>query len=55
MTVGAAAIRPLRRPALEAVGLAKHFGGVTALDDVSLWALAGEVTADDLSVAEDPA
>ena len=45
MTVGAAAIRPLRRPVLEAVGLAKHFGGVTALDDVSLWALAGEVTA----------
>jgi ABC-type sugar transport system ATPase subunit len=30
---------------LEAVALAKHFGGVTALDDVSLWALAGEVTA----------
>lgn len=30
---------------LEAVGLAKHFGGVTALDDVSLWALPGEVTA----------
>ena len=30
---------------LEAVALAKHFGGVTALDDVSLWALPGEVTA----------
>jgi ABC-type sugar transport system ATPase subunit len=30
---------------LEAVALVKHFGGVTALDDVSLWALAGEVTA----------
>ena len=33
------------RPLLEAVSLTKHFGGVTALDDVSLWALAGEVTA----------
>jgi simple sugar transport system ATP-binding protein len=36
---------PPRRPLLEAVSLTKHFGGVTALDDVSLWAVAGEVTA----------
>jgi ABC-type sugar transport system ATPase subunit len=38
-------VRPPRRPLLEAVSLTKHFGGVTALDDVSLWAVAGEVTA----------
>jgi ABC-type sugar transport system ATPase subunit len=42
---GAAATRPIRPPTLEAVSLTKHFGGVTALDGVSLWALAGEVTA----------
>src|SRR5262245_43271490 len=42
---GRAVIRPLRRPMLDAAALAKHFGGVTALDDVSLWALPGEVTA----------
>jgi len=38
-------VRPPRPPLLEAVSLTKHFGGVTALDDVSLWAVAGEVTA----------
>src|SRR5262245_23094837 len=37
--------RAVRRRVLEGVSLTKHFGGVTALDDVSLWALAGEVTA----------
>jgi hypothetical protein len=36
---------PVHRRVLDAVSLTKHFGGVTALDDVSLWALAGEVTA----------
>jgi ABC-type sugar transport system ATPase subunit len=40
-----AAPGPIRRPVLDAVSLTKHFGGVRALDDVSLWALAGEVTA----------
>lgn len=45
MTARAATTRPIRPPTLEAVSLTKHFGGVTALDDVSLWALAGEVTA----------
>jgi ABC-type sugar transport system ATPase subunit len=45
VTTGAAKPRPIRQPVLDAVSLTKHFGGVTALDDVSLWALAGEVTA----------
>src|SRR5262249_21951048 len=45
MTDTAVAGRPSRQPSREAVSLTKHFGGVTALDDVSLWALAGEVTA----------
>jgi len=45
VTAGAAAPRAISQPTLEAVSLRKHFGGVTALDDVSLWALAGEVTA----------
>jgi simple sugar transport system ATP-binding protein len=45
VTAGAAAPRAIGQPTLEAVSLTKHFGGVTALDDVSLWALAGEVTA----------
>ena len=44
-TAGTAAPLPIRRPVLDAVSLTKHFGGVTALDDVSLWALGGEVTA----------
>src|SRR5215470_5249223 len=42
---GTAAPRPSGPPVLDAVSLTKHFGGVTALDDVSLWALAGELTA----------
>ncbi|PWU24616.1 MAG: D-xylose ABC transporter ATP-binding protein, partial [Candidatus Rokuibacteriota bacterium] len=41
----ATAVRPTRTPVLDAVSLTKHFGGVTALDGVSLWALDGEVTA----------
>jgi simple sugar transport system ATP-binding protein len=41
----AVGLRPTRTPVLDAVALAKHFGGVTALDGVSLWALDGEVTA----------
>jgi fructose transport system ATP-binding protein len=45
MTETGVAVRPIRQPTLEGVSLTKHFGGVTALDDVSLWALAGEVTA----------
>jgi simple sugar transport system ATP-binding protein len=45
VTPRTAAPRPIRPPVLDAVLLTKHFGGVTALDDVSLWALAGEVTA----------
>src|SRR5215831_16962249 len=42
---GATAVRPTRTPVLDAVSLTKHFGGVTALDGVSLWALDGEITA----------
>ena len=38
-------LQPARTPVLQAVSLTKHFGGVTALDGVSLWALHGEVTA----------
>jgi ABC-type sugar transport system ATPase subunit len=37
--------RPPRTPVLDAASLTKHFGGVTALDAVSLWALDGEVAA----------
>ena len=40
----ASAPRPERIPVLDAVSLTKHFGGITALDGVSLWALDGEVT-----------
>jgi simple sugar transport system ATP-binding protein len=41
----AATLRPPRTPVLEAIALTKRFGGVTALDGVSLWAQDGEVTA----------
>src|SRR2546427_10830767 len=42
---GAATIQPSRTPGLKVVSLTKHFGGVVALDNVTLWANPGEVTA----------